>query len=266
MKQPENSFKKNLYQDKTLYGLWLGIADTTVAEVIATCGFDWVTIDGEHAPFDSRSILAHLQTLAAYDVAAIVRTLDDDPARIKQVLDLGAQTLLVPMIDDAASAEDLVQATRYPPEGIRGIGTSLARGARWNAVDNHLAEANSRTCLIVQAETVLAMRNIADIASVDGVDAVFIGPSDLAASMGYVGEPGHPEVMERIEYALSVIHAAGKPSGILATDPKLARHFAGLGVRFIGVGVDTQLLRSAAHATLTAVGALESGEIQGGTY
>lgn len=260
MELPKNIFKAQLASGETQYGLWLGIPDNNAAEIVAGAGFDWLVIDGEHAAFDLRAMLAHLQAMAPYPVAPIIRAVDGDPALLKQLLDIGAQTLLIPMVDDADSAAELVQAVRYPPEGIRGVGTSLARAARWNAVPGYLQHANEQICLIVQAESVTALENISAIADVDGVDAVFIGPSDLAASMGYVGNPGHPEVTRSIEAGIKAVRAAGKQAGLLALDPAMARHFIKLGASFVGVGVDTLILGNGARALAKSFRDPDDGE------
>lgn len=245
MDLPLNKFKRALANGETQYGLWLGLPDNTAAEICAGAGFDWLLIDSEHAPFDLRSIMAHLQAMAAYDVAPIVRPVEGDAALLKQLLDIGAQTLLVPMVEDAEQAKQLVQAVRYPPQGIRGLGTSLARAARWNQVPGYLQKANDEICLIVQVETVSAMAKLAEIVDVEGVDGVFIGPSDLSASMGHIGNAGHPEVVAAISQGLKTIKAAGKHAGLLCLDPSLANTYIEQGASFVGVGVDTMLLAQA---------------------
>ncbi|WP_372985063.1 4-hydroxy-2-oxoheptanedioate aldolase [Marinobacter sp.] len=242
MELPKNRFKQGLATGETQYGLWLGLPDNSAAEIAALAGFDWLLIDGEHAPFDLRTIMSHLQAMAPYDVAPIVRCVEGDPALIKQLLDIGAQTLLVPMVEDAEQAKQLVRAVRYPPDGIRGLGTSLARAARWNQVPGYVKKANDEICLIVQVETASAMDNLDDILSVEGVDGVFIGPSDLSASMGYVGDAGNPTVVNTINKGLSKIRSAGKYAGLLCLDPSLAENYIQQGANFVGVGVDTMIL------------------------
>ena len=192
MQIPKNKFKEALQGDKKLIGIFMGIPNTTVAELFAGAGFDWVLIDGEHGTFDLQSIMAHLQTIAAYPVSAIVRVVEGQTAIIKQVLDVGAQTILIPMVDTAEQAEQIVRACKYPPEGIRGLGTALSRAAQWNRIPDYLHKANDEVCVIVQIETVTALKNIDAISAVEDVDAVFIGPSDLSASMGYVCQQNHP--------------------------------------------------------------------------
>jgi 4-hydroxy-2-oxoheptanedioate aldolase len=242
MELPKNRFKQGLATGKPQYGLWLGLPDNSAAEIAAVAGFDWLLIDGEHAPFDLRTIMAHLQAMAPYDVAPIVRCVEGDTALIKQLLDIGVQTLLVPMVETAEQAEQLVKAVRYPPQGIRGLGTSLARAARWGQVSGYLKKANDEICLIVQVETTSAMENLDAILEVEGVDGVFIGPSDLSASMGYIGDAGNPVVVEAINQGLNKIRAAGKHAGLLCLDPSLAESYIQEGANFVGVGVDTLLL------------------------
>ena len=248
---PRNTFKAALRQGQVQIGLWVGLADPYAAEAVAGAGYDWLLIDGEHAPNDVRSTLAQLQALAAYPVAPVVRPPVGDTHLIKQYLDLGVQTLLVPMVDTPEQARQLVQATRYPPQGIRGVGSALARASRWNAVPDYLTRANDEICLLVQVESRLGLENLDEIAAVEGVDGVFIGPADLSASLGHLGHPGHPDVAQAIEDALRRIVGAGKAAGILSADERLARHYLALGATFVAVGVDTTLLARAAR-TLAA--------------
>lgn len=242
MELKPNRFKTGQASGKTQYGLWLGLPDNSAAEIAAVAGFNWLLIDGEHAPFDLRTIMAHLQAIAPYDVAPIVRPPHGDTALIKQMLDIGAETLLIPMVDTAEQARELVRAVRYPPEGIRGLGTSLARAARWNQIPGYVKKANDEICLLVQAETATALENLDEILAVDGVDGVFIGPSDLSASMGYIGDAGNPVVVKAISEGLNKIRAAGKYAGLLCLDPSLAATYVEQGASFVGVGVDTMIL------------------------
>jgi len=243
-----NNFKTALAAPGAQIGLWLGLAEPYTAELCATGGFDWLLVDGEHGPNDLRSMLATLQAVAPYPAHPVVRIPHGDAALVKQVLEIGATTLLVPMVEDAAQATALVQAMRYPPQGIRGVGSGLARSSRWGADAQYLQTANDRMCLLVQVETTAALARIDEIAAVEGVDGVFIGPSDLSASMGLLGQPGHPEVRAAIEHAFTRILAAGKAPGILAVDETLARHYIGLGARFVAVGVEATLLAQASRA------------------
>ncbi|GHD42555.1 hypothetical protein GCM10017083_07710 [Thalassobaculum fulvum] len=242
MRTPDNGFKQALARGETRIGLWLALADAYAAELCAGSGFDWLLIDGEHAPNDLRSILAALQAVAPYPVHPVVRLPHGDPALIKQVLDLGAATLLVPMVETAEQAHTLARAMRYPPAGTRGVGSGVARSSRWTRFPGYLREADDRVCLLVQVESETGLAQLEAIAAVDGVDGVFIGPADLAASMGHLGRPDAPEVRSAIDAAIAAILKAGKAPGILATDPVLARHYLQLGARFVAVGVDTTLL------------------------
>jgi 4-hydroxy-2-oxoheptanedioate aldolase len=244
---PANPFKASLARGDVTFGLWLALADPSSAELCATSGFDWLLIDGEHGPYDLRTILATLQAVAPYPSHAVVRVPSHDPSLIKQVLDLGACTLLVPMVENAAQARELVRATRYPPQGIRGVGSILARASRWGQWTDYLQVANDRQCLLVQVESMNAVANAEEIARVDGVDGVFVGPVDLAASMGHLGQPAHPEVVAAIDSAIDAILRAGKAPGIFCPDERLARRYVDRGVRFVAVGADAILLSRAAR-------------------
>ena len=242
MRTPDNLFKRAIAAPGVQYGLWLGLADAYAAELCATAGFDWLLVDGEHGPNDLRSMLSVLQAVAPYPSQPVVRIPHGDAALIKQVLEIGATTLLVPMVETAEQAQALVRATRYPPAGMCGVGSGLARSSRWSGYPNYLEEANDSVCLLVQVETTTALANLDEIAAVDGVDGVFIGPADLSASMGHLGRPGDPEVRAAIEAAIARILAAGKAPGILTVDEALARRYAEQGARFIAVGVEATLL------------------------
>ncbi|VVE45272.1 4-hydroxy-2-oxoheptanedioate aldolase [Pandoraea fibrosis] len=248
MKTPPNLFKQALARGERQIGLWLGLATPYAAELCAGSGFDWLVIDGEHAPNDLRTMLATLQAVAPYPTHPVVRLPHGDATLIKQVLEIGATTLLVPMVESAAMAQALVSATRYPPRGIRGVGSGLARSSRWNRYEDYLHVANETISLLVQVETADALAQVDEIAAVDGVDGVFIGPADLAASMGYLGQASHPEVRNAIEDGIVRIRRAGKAAGILCVDETLARHYLDLGVTFIAVGIDTTLLASASRS------------------
>ena len=256
MHTPINTFKQALQAGQAQLGLWVGLADGYAAEILAGTGYDWLLIDGEHAPNDVRSILSQLQAVSSAWSAAekrsepVVRVPVGETALIKQMLDLGAQTILVPMVDTAEQAAQLVQAMRYPPQGIRGMGSALARASRWQAYPDYLTEANAQACLLVQAETAEAIRNIDAIATTPGVDGVFIGPADLSASMGYVGQPNHPEVQAAIAHGIERILKAGKAPGILSTTEEQARKWLAAGALFVAVGVDTMLLSAAARQLL----------------
>ncbi|MDZ7920524.1 4-hydroxy-2-oxoheptanedioate aldolase [Rhodoferax sp.] len=243
---PINTFKQALYAGQQLIGCWVGFAHANVAEALAGCGFDWLLLDGEHAPNDPRTVLDQLRAVAAYPVQAVVRPVVGDVALVKQYLDVGAQTLLIPMVDTPEHAVLMVGATRYAPEGIRGMGAALARASRWNQIPDYIHHANGQMCLLVQAETTLAIRNLASIAAVDGVDGVFFGPADLSASMGYRGQANHPEVQKAILDGIATVRSAGKAAGILMADKAQAQTYLDAGAQFVAVGVDTTLLVRAA--------------------
>jgi len=245
---PENLFKTNLRAGKPQIGLWLGLANAYTAEICAGAGFDWLLIDGEHAPNDVRSILAQLQAIAAYGSHPIVRPPTGEAYLIKQVLDIGAQTLLIPMVETAQQATALVAAVRYPPKGIRGVGGGLARASRFNRTPNYLQTADDQVCLLVQVESRGGLNNIEAIAATDGVDGVFIGPADLAASIGHLGNPGHAEVQAAVEQGIARILAAGKAPGVLIVDEALSRRYLSLGALFVAVGTDVSLLTKATES------------------
>lgn len=242
MDMPVNTFKLRLQSGEAQIGLWLGLADPYCAELAANAGFDWLLIDGEHAPNDLRGMLGQLQAVAPYPSHPVIRPVIGDTALIKQVLDIGVQTLLVPMVESAEQARELVRAIHYPPSGVRGVGSALARASRWNSIPGYLDKADEQMCLLVQIENQEGLANLDAIAAVEGVDGVFIGPADLSASMGFRGNPGHPDVQAAIEDALARIQKAGKAAGILSADQKLARRYIELGAAFVAVGVDTTVL------------------------
>jgi len=243
---PVNLFKQGLRSGRQQIGLWVGLADTYVAELLASTGFDWLVIDAEHAPNDPRSVLKQLQAMAAYPVHPVVRPVYGHVELIKQYLDLGAQTLLVPMVETADDAARMVAATRYPPRGIRGVGSALARSSRWNQIDNYLQRCDNEMCVVVQIESIKALNNLAAIAAVDGVDGVFFGPADLSASMGLLGKPMDLKVQSAIANGIDIVRKAGKAAGTLTSDQKMARDFLVMGATFVAVGVDTTLLVRAA--------------------
>ena len=248
MKIPTNQLKAALQHGQATYGLWHGLPDTSVAEVVASAGFDWIVIDGEHAPFDLRTILLHTQVMSGYDIPILVRPPIGDAVVIKQLLDFGIQTLVVPMVETATQAAELVRAMRYPPHGIRGVGAGMGRASRWNLVEDYLQTAEQELCLIVQVESAKGYDNLEAILETEGVDGVFIGPSDLSASMGMLGQPRHPKMVERISAAIELIRKRDKAAGVLALDSTRAQDYESKGANLIGVGVDVLLLRQAVNA------------------
>lgn len=250
MPAPENRFKSALARGDMLYGCWAGFADAYATEMLATAGFDWLVIDGEHAPNDLPTIMRQLQVLEGRHSAPVVRLPMGEAWAIKQVLDAGAQTLLIPMVDSADQARALVRATRYPPDGIRGSGAALARATQFSAIPDYVATANAQICLLVQVETRAGIDALDEILQVDGVDGVFIGPSDLAADMGYLGDSDQPEVRAVIRDALARIAASDKAAGILSLDHDTARLYRDWGAQFLAVGIDVVMLTQAARATM----------------
>ncbi len=249
MQLPINTFKQALQNKQAQIGLWLGLSDSYATEICAGAGFDWLLVDGEHAPNDLRSILQQLQTIAGYPASHPIARVPMGHGHvgemlIKQYLDLGVTTLLVPMVDTPEQAEALVRAVRYPQnDGAGGIrGMAGARASRFGRYPAYAHEANAQICLLVQAETQTALDNLDAIARVEGVDGVFIGPADLSASLGHVNNPTHPAVQAAIADAMARINKAGKAAGILTTDEALAKHYLALGALFVAVGLDTHLL------------------------
>lgn len=234
--------------ERAQFGMWVCSGSPLVAEICAGSGLDWLLIDGEHSPNSLESILAQLQAVAAYPITPVVRVPSGDTVIIKQYLDLGAQNLLVPMVNTAAEARSVASAVRYPPLGVRGVGSALARAARWNRVDDYLDRADEHVSLFVQIETADAVTNAAEIASVDGVDGVFIGPSDLAASMGYLGQQEHPEVVAAVERTIRTTADLGKPVGVNAFDPTTAERYRAAGATFVLVGADVTILARRSEA------------------
>lgn len=245
MPPPHNRFKSAIIAGRPQIGLWMGMANPYTAEICAGAGFDWLVIDGEHGPNTIPLIAAQLQALAASGVSAVVRAPVGETWIIKQILDVGAQTIIVPMVETSGEAEALVKAANYPPRGIRGVGSAMARASAFNRIPDYLATANAEVCLIVQLESAAALKNLEAIAAVDGVDGVFIGPSDLAADMGFLGAPGRPEVQAAVEDGIARIIKAGKPAGILTADQALARRYLELGATFVAVGTDVTVFSSA---------------------
>ncbi len=248
MQVPVNGFKAALAAGQVQIGAWVGLADPYAAEVAGEAGFDWLVIDGEHAPNDLRSMLGQLQALGRSAAHPVVRLPVGADWMIKQALDIGAQTVLVPMVESAEQAAMLARAMRYPPGGTRGVGAALARASRFSGIPYYVQRANEQVCLLVQVENRAGVAALDAIAAVEGVDGVFIGPADLAADMGYPGQPGAPEVRAAIAEAVARIRAAGKPAGILATNEGYARDCLGLGVTFLAVGIDVLVLAQGMRA------------------
>jgi 4-hydroxy-2-oxoheptanedioate aldolase len=242
----ENLFKNALVAGHAQIGLWTSFADSYAIEIVASAGFDWLLIDGEHGPNDLRAVLRQLQAVAGHATHPVVRLPIGDPVLIKQYLDIGAHSLLIPMVESGDQARQLVSATKYPPQGVRGVAS--ARASQWGGVADYFSKANDLICLLLQIETVKGIENLDQILAVDGFDGIFIGPSDLAASLGHLGDPGHPEVVAIIEKVIRRIVASGRAAGILTADQQLARAYIEQGVTFCAVGVDTLILAQAVRA------------------
>ncbi len=262
MQTPINPFKQALAAKRPQIGLWVGMGSAYTAEICAGAGFDWLLVDAEHTPNDLQTLVAQAQAIAAYPGTHAIARVPMGHGRvgqslIKQYLDIGYQTLLVPMVDTAQQAAEIVRSMRYPPQGVRGV--AGARASRWGRYPNYAKEANAQVCLLVQAETRQAIDNLDAILAVEGVDGVFIGPADLSASLGHVGNPGHPEVQAVIESAITRIAAAGKAPGILTSDEALARRYLALGATFVAVGLDTQILARGTSALAATYKGLPGG-------
>jgi 4-hydroxy-2-oxoheptanedioate aldolase len=231
-----------------LVGMWVCSGSPLVAEICAGGGLDWLLIDMEHGPNGLESVLHQLQAVAAYPVCPVVRVPAADPVQVKQVLDLGARTILVPMVDSAQEAREVVAAAHYPPRGRRGVGSALARSARWNRIEGYLQDAADHVSVLVQVESAAAVAAAEEIAATDGVDGVFVGPSDLAASMGLIGQQSHPEVIAAVKQAIAAVQRAGKPVGVNAFDEAVADDYLSAGASFVLVGADVALLARGAEA------------------
>lgn len=251
MPAPKNSFKAALAEGRLQIGFWQSLGTSITAEICAHAGFDWLLIDGEHGPNDLRSIRDQLQMVGPSPSQAVVRISSVDVVAVKQVMDAGAQTVLVPIVDTPEDAALMAQAMRYPPEGIRGNGASVARASTYGRITDYAQTANAEACLLVQAETMTAIDNLDEILAIDGVDGVFIGPADLATSMGLIGQPLHDDVQQVIEAAIVKIRAAGKAPGILMANEERVRRYIELGALFVAVGSDVAMLAQGS-ATLAA--------------
>jgi 4-hydroxy-2-oxoheptanedioate aldolase len=247
MELQRNRFKHDLAAGKLQIGLWCSLCSSIAAEIVSDSGFDWLLLDTEHSPNELTDIFAALQAVAPGSATPIVRPAWNDTVLIKRFLDIGAQTLLLPYVQNADEARRAVAATRYPPAGVRGV-TGSGRAARYGRVTDYLKKADSELCVLVQVETRTALDQLEAIAAVPGVDGVFIGPSDLAASLGHIGNPGHPEVQAALEDAVRRLKAVGKPAGILTVNDEEAKRYIEWGYLFVAVGVDVGLLSRNADA------------------
>ena len=242
MSAPKNHFKSRLSDGHPLIGLWMGLASPYTAEICGAAGFDWLVIDGEHAPNDLQLVLGQLQALAPFSASPVVRVPVGETWMIKQMLDIVSQTILVPMVESADQARELARAMRYPPFGVRGVGAALARASAFSRIGDYLATANDEVCLLVQVESRAGLAAIEEIGEIDGIDGIFIGPADLAADMGHLGNPGADEVQAAVIDAIGRIVASGKAAGLLTSDATFARTSIAAGARFVAVGSDVSVL------------------------
>jgi len=247
MDLPQNPFKRALKAGKAQIGLWSSLSSNYSVEVIADAGFDWILLDCEHSPNDLESLLTQLQAAAPYPAHPVVRVPWNDMVNIKRVLDVGAQSLLIPYVSTAEEARAAVSHTRYPPAGVRGV-AGTTRATRFGRVKDYAKRAHEEICVLVQVETQGALDNIEAICAVDGVDGVFIGPADLHASLGYTGEIANPKVKPMIDEAIRRIRKAGKAPGILTPNEADAKHWLGCGGLFVAVGADVGILARGAEA------------------
>ena len=247
MDLPQNSFKRALKAGKPQIGLWSTLSSSYTVEVVAGAGFDWLLLDTEHSPSDLENLLTQLQAAAPYPTHAVVRVPWNEMVNMKRVLDIGAQSFLVPYVQNVEEARDAVAHTRYPPAGVRGV-AGTTRATRFGRVKEYAKRAHEEICVLVQVETESALKNIEAICAVDGVDGVFIGPADLHASMGHAGETANPKVKPLIDDAIRRIRKAGKAPGILTPNEADARHWLECGALFVAVGSDAGILARGADA------------------
>ena len=248
-----NRFKQALFEGRRQFGLWSTLSTSFAVEVVAGAGYDFILLDTEHSPADPLTVLPQLQTLAGYpDVAPVVRPASNDTILIKRFLDLGANTLLIPYVQNADEAAAAVRATRYPPDGIRGV-SGLTRATRFGRDKAYFARSAEDICLIVQIETAEALDQLEEIASVPGVDALFVGPADLAASLGFGANQAHPDLMKCVIDTIGRIKSCGKPAGLLTGNPDLHKAAIAAGIDFLALGVDVGLLARASEALLRSL-------------
>ncbi|NPD16348.1 HpcH/HpaI aldolase/citrate lyase family protein [Xinfangfangia sp. D13-10-4-6] len=250
MEAPRNTFKRRLLAGEALHGLWLSLASPVSSEALSLIGFDWLLFDTEHAAIDLGAVQPLLQAAAAGASSPVVRPAWNDKVLIKRALDMGAQTLLIPFVETPEEAAAAVAATRYPPGGIRGVAGGT-RASRFGLTSDYFQVADQEICVLVQLETTAALTRLEEIAAVPGVDGIFIGPSDLSASMGFLGRPGAPEVQRVLQDTAARIRNTGKAAGILATNPEDARRYLDWGYSFVAGAVDLGLLLKAAGETLS---------------
>jgi 4-hydroxy-2-oxoheptanedioate aldolase len=247
MELRRNAFKHAIAAGQLQIGLWCSLCSNIAADIVRDSGFDWLLLDTEHSPNEIPDLLGELQAVDGGLATPIVRPAWNDIVLIKRCLDIGAPALLVPYVQNPAEAKSAVAAVRYPPRGVRGVAVG-ARASRYGRTNDYLKKADSEICLLVQVETRAALNELEAIATVEGVDGVFIGPSDLSASLGHVGNPAHPEVQKALEDAVTRLKAVGKPAGILTGNEDEIRRYIAWGYTFVAVGSDVGLLARGADA------------------
>lgn len=243
----KNAFKAALKAGKPQIGLWCSIPSNYTAELLAGAGFDWLLLDTEHTPIDIETVITQLQAVAPYPTTPIVRVPWNDRVTIKRYLDIGIQTLLIPQVDTVEEAKAAVTHTRFPDTGVRGVAGST-RASRFGRVKNYHVKAHHEICTLIQVESREALNHIEAMAAIDGIDGIFIGPADLHASLGYLGERAHKDIMPVIDDALARIAKTGKAAGILTDSEENARRWLKCGATFVGVGSDVGLLAKNADA------------------
>ncbi len=241
MPAPKNLFKAAMKAGEQQIGFWMSFGNPYTAELCAGAGYDFLVFDGEHSPVDIPIFISLLQAVSAYGGVPIVRPPVGETHGIKQLLDIGAQNILIPIVETAEQARRLVEAVRYPPRGIRGVASST-RAARFGHIPDYLATADEEICLLLQVETRKGLDNLDAILAVEGFDGVFIGPSDTAAALGHLGNPMHPDVQKVIEDCIIRIRQAGKAPGSLMVNEAIARRYLELGAQFVSVGTDVGIL------------------------
>ncbi|EBA17311.1 HpcH/HpaI aldolase family protein [Roseobacter sp. SK209-2-6] len=248
MPAPKNTFKQALAKGDRQIGCWLSSGEAVIAEIMGSCGFDWLVIDGEHGPNDIRSIRDQLMALEASPSHPVVRLPIGETWMVKQVLDVGAQNILIPMVETTEQAREMVRACQYPPHGTRGVGATAARATMFGKTTEYIQTADQEICLLLQVENRAGIENLDEILAVEGVDGVFIGPADLSTDMGHQGNSAHPEVRAVTADALARIKAAGKSPGILGVAEEATQAYFDMGAEFLAVGIDMVLLAQNARS------------------
>jgi 4-hydroxy-2-oxoheptanedioate aldolase len=246
----KNLFKQRILNNDTTLGVWACIGNSQATEIVACMGYDWMVLEGEHSPNSLKDFLHQLQTVASYNVHPIVRPPSDDPIFIKQILELGVQTILIPVVETKEQAENIVKSTRYPPEGFRGMGSVMARSGRWGAINKYPANANKEICVIAMIETKKGLDNLESILTVDGIDAVFFGPNDLSADLGVIDDVLNPVVVDAIKSGIELAVKHKKTSGVLTLNLEMLKEYTDTGARMLGVGLDSMLLLNAGRNLL----------------